>query len=220
MMDVLQSVFGLLALTVIAWAFSEDRAQKPLKAAAAGIGLQIVLALMLLKIPLFKDIFLLLGDGEEREALEARASELGISGSLTFLGERKNVAEWMSLMEVLVVPSLNEGMGRVIVEAGLMKKAVVATRVGGIPDLIQDGKTGLLIDPRNSETIAHAVACLLEDPELVSKMGQDLRQRVVSGFTESRMIDRIDHLCREYLEKKGLVRLSSSQGLEMEFAQK
>jgi len=83
MMAVLQSIFGLLALTTIAWAISEDRSKKPLKAAAAGLGLQIVLALMLLKIPLFKDVFLLLGDGVD--ALQT-ATLAGTSFVFSYLG--------------------------------------------------------------------------------------------------------------------------------------
>ncbi len=137
---------------------------------------------------------LLVGDGEERNELEERVHELGLRGKVTFTGCRKEISELISMMDVVVVPSLNEGMGRVIVEAGLLGKAVVGTEVGGIPELIEDGMTGLLVPPQNSSEIARAVVRLCQDPDLSKRLGESLRRKVLEGFTEKQMVEKIDHV--------------------------
>jgi len=103
-----------------------------------------------------------------------------------------------------VVPSLNEGMGRVIVQAGFLGKPVVGTAVGGIPDLVENEKTGLLVEPRDSAAIVWAVACLLKDPALARQLGERLREKVLNGFTEKQMIGKIDALYRQVLDQKKL----------------
>lgn len=144
------------------------------------------------------------GDGEEKSRLQKRVEELGLNGGVTFVGHQDEIPEWMSLFDVLIVPSLNEGMGRVIAEAGLLSKAVVGSRVGGIPDLIEDGKTGLLVEPRNSSEIARAVTRLLADPALRERLGKGLRAKVLQGFTEDQMVEEIHHLYQEVMKEKGL----------------
>jgi len=144
------------------------------------------------------------GDGEEKSRLQERVAELGLNGGVTFTGHQEKIPEWMSLFDILVVPSLNEGMGRVIAEGGLLAKAVVGTRVGGIPDLIEDGQTGLLVEPRNPAEIAGAVTRLLADPALSERLGKRLRAKVLQGFTEDQMVERIHRLYQEVLQEKGL----------------
>ncbi|GEM_PF-776535 len=152
--------------------------------------------------------FLFVGDGEEKPSYEKRVSELGLSDRVTFTGHQPRVAEFLSLIDVLVVPSLNEGMGRVIVEGGLLGKAVIGTQVGGIPDLLEDGKTGLLVPPRDPEAISHAAIRLLKDPPSARKLGEELCRKIYQGFTEEQMIQRIHTLYQELLHEKG--RISSS----------
>ena len=97
------------------------------------------------------------------------------------------------------MPSLNEGMGRVIVEAGLLRKPVVASRVGGIPDLILDGKTGLLVPVKDAAAIAAAVIRVMQDTLLALKLGANLHERVIHGFTEKQMVEKIHSVVREVL---------------------
>lgn len=151
----------------------------------------------------------LVGDGEEKRALQARVEELGLTNHVTFTGHRHDVPEFLSLFDVLVVPSLNEGMGRVIVEAGILQRAVVGTRVGGVPDLIEDGKTGILIEPRNPAEIARSVIRFLEDPEFSKRLGKELQTKVLDGFTERQMVEKIHSLYQEVLQEKGFQRQPS-----------
>ncbi len=143
--------------------------------------------------------FLFVGDGRERAALQGQIKSMGCDRAVTFTGVQARPADYFSLMDVVVVPSLNEGMGRVIVEAGFLAKPVVASRVGGIPDLVLDEQTGLLVPPRDSQALAAAVLRLLRDPVLAQTLGAQLRQRALEGFTEARMVDSMARLYQKIL---------------------
>jgi len=153
--------------------------------------------------------FLIIGDGEEGVKLKELASSLNILSSIRFMGHQEDIRSYLNIMDVLVVPSLNEGMGRVIVEAGFLKKAVLASRIGGIPDLIENEKTGILVDPRSPEQIAEGVMTLLQDPGKRHRMGHALYDKAISEYTESRMIEQIEILYRDELQKKGMLLPSS-----------
>ncbi len=142
---------------------------------------------------------LIVGDGKLRGELEQRVKTYGIAERVIFTGDQRQTADYLSLMDVLVVPSLNEGMGRVIVEAGLLSKPVVASRVGGIPDLIQHEGTGLLVLRGDVPAIAEAVCKLFGDQPWAAALGQRLNRLVLDGFTESQMIERIVRLYDELL---------------------
>ena len=147
----------------------------------------------------------LVGDGEEKSKIGRRIQELNLGNAVTLAGHQKEIAAWMPAFDLLVVPSLNEGMGRVIVEAGFLGKAVVGSQVGGIVDLIEDEKTGLLVRPRSSDEIAAAVIRLLGDSGFRKQLGENLRAKVLSGFTEDQMVEKIDRLYQEVLAEKGVV---------------
>ncbi len=148
--------------------------------------------------------FLFVGDGEEKESIKARVAELGEESSVVFVGHQDSPADFLSVMDVLVVPSLNEGMGRVIVEAGFLGKPVVGTNVGGIVDLIRDGETGLLIKPGDPKAITEAVIRFLRDPSWARRIGLNLREKVLNGFTEKQMIEKMDELYHEEMKKKNI----------------
>ena len=146
----------------------------------------------------------LVGDGGEKSKIENRIQELNLGNAVTLAGHQKDIAARISAFDILAVPSLNEGMGRVIVEAGFLGKAVVGSRVGGIVDLIEDEKTGLLVKSRSSDEIAAAVIRLLRDAGFRKQMGEELRLKVLRGFTEDQMVEKIDRLYREVLAEKGI----------------
>ncbi|HXV27549.1 MAG TPA: glycosyltransferase, partial [bacterium] len=149
--------------------------------------------------------FVFVGDGDERKLLEQKVREMGISPQVTFTGHHETANEFLNLFDVLVVPSLNEGMGRVIAEAGLLKKPVVGTRVGGILDLIEDRITGLLVNPRNPAGISGAVLELLKDYPLSRRLGEALYERILEGFTENHMVDKIHAVYQEMIKEKKLL---------------
>lgn len=147
---------------------------------------------------------LIVGAGEERERLEMRLLELGIHPKVTWAGYRDDIPELLSLIDIVVVPSRNEGMGRIIVEAGFLSKPVVASAVGGIPDLIEHEKTGLLVPPRNPEALARAVIRLLNDRSCGIGLGQQLKRKVLAGFTETSMLGKLRWLYERTLRMEPL----------------
>jgi glycosyltransferase involved in cell wall biosynthesis len=142
------------------------------------------------------------GKGELEYALKVKAEKLGMSKSTVFLGWRQDLAEIMQLFDILVLPSLNEGMGRVLVEAMAAAKPVVASLTGGIPDLVRHNETGLLVPPGNESALAESIQWLIENPEAAKIMGLRGRQRC-EQFSLQSMIDKLDSLYRDLLDDRG-----------------
>jgi glycosyltransferase involved in cell wall biosynthesis len=133
------------------------------------------------------------GDGPLRGALEALARELGIADRVLFLGWRSDMPQVMAALDVFALPSLNEGMGRVVAEAMAAGLPVAASRTGGVPDLVGDGETGYLAPPGDALGLAAALARLLEDPEARLAMGARAREKSADYGTGS-MLARLDAL--------------------------
>lgn len=141
---------------------------------------------------------ILTGEGEERAAHETLAAGLGVSERVWFLGWRRDVAELLEVMDLFVLPSVNEGMGRAVVEAMAAGLAVVATRVGGVPQMVNDGVTGLLVPPEDPAQLATAIDRLLSRPEEREAMGRAGRSEAPS-FSAEAMCERTDALYRRLL---------------------
>ena len=146
--------------------------------------------------------FILAGQGSLAAALRAEAAPLG--HRFQCLGPREDVPELMAAMDVLVVPSLNEGMGRVLLEAGAGATPVVGTTVGGIPEILKDSKTGILVPPKAPEAIAQAVQALAADRDRLRRMGEAARARVVPDFSLENMVMRIEALYEDLIKEKGI----------------
>jgi glycosyltransferase involved in cell wall biosynthesis len=143
---------------------------------------------------------LLVGEGSLRPALVNDARALGVADRLTFVGAQPEGATFLAAADLVVVPSLNEGMGRVLVEAMALGRPVVATRVGGIPAVVVDGETGRLVAPDDPAALARAVNELLKDPGLRQRMGEAGRRRAEQfslTVMESRLLDLYRGLCAE-----------------------
>ncbi len=131
--------------------------------------------------------FLVVGEGSLRAGLESLCREAGISGKVIFTGWREDIPEILSLLDIVVLPSLNEAVGRVLIEAGACGKPVVAAGVGGIPDIVRDGRTGMLVPPGDAVSLSRAVVDLLGDTEKRVRMGEEAR-RWVRRFSSDRMV--------------------------------
>ena len=146
---------------------------------------------------------LIIGDGREKEALEKLASELGIMDSVRFISSVIDTPRMLSIMDVFVFPSVKEGLGIGLLEALAAGRACVASRVGGIEDIIKDGFNGVLTEVGDANGIAGAVLSLLEDAERRGRMGERGRNLVREKFTLDTMADRVIGLYGDILLKRG-----------------
>jgi glycosyltransferase involved in cell wall biosynthesis len=126
--------------------------------------------------------------------MEELARELQLDGRFIFTGERHNVDEILHDIDIVVHPSLTEGLSNVVLEAMAAGLPVVATRVGGNPELVQDGRTGVLVPPRNATALAQAIAFLLDHPEIARQFGKAGRERIVQEFSIREMLRRTEDL--------------------------
>jgi len=143
--------------------------------------------------------WILVGDGELRGELEAQARGLGLDARVHFAGWRDDVANVLALADVFVLSSESEGFGRVLVEAMAMGRAVVATAVGGIPDIVVAGETGLLVEPSDPGALAGAVMALLDDPARATRLGAAGRARAESTFSLGAHVDAVERVYEEVL---------------------
>jgi glycosyltransferase involved in cell wall biosynthesis len=142
---------------------------------------------------------LLVGDGELRPALEKRAETLGLADRIIFAGFRQDVPSIIAGMDLVVLPSLNEGMGRVLVMAMAQGKPIVASRVGGVPELLGEGEAGVLVPPGDSRALADAICELLENPSGARALGEAGRRRAPRYSAEA-MIAALTKLYHEVVD--------------------
>jgi len=143
--------------------------------------------------------WILVGDGELRCELEARARQAGVEPRMHFTGWRDDVPDVLALADVFVLPSESEGFGRVLVEAMAMGRAVVATAVGGVSDVVVAGETGLLVPPADPPALAEAVRALLDDPTRAARFGAEGRARAESTFSLGAHVDGVERVYDEVL---------------------
>jgi len=141
---------------------------------------------------------ILVGDGAERPSLEALASELKLD-HVTFTGSTNDVRSYLQQADLFVLPSRSEGIPNALLEAMACGLPVVASAVGGIPDVVQDGESGLLVPSEDVPALAAAIRRLLADSDLRHKMGQKARQRVVSDYSLKAATTRHLDLYREVI---------------------
>jgi glycosyltransferase involved in cell wall biosynthesis len=146
----------------------------------------------------------IVGDGPERGALEALASDLGVAGRIHWAGHQRGVMHLLPAFDLFVQPSLHEGMPNTVLEAMAAGLPVVATAVGGTPEAVVDGLTGLLIPPRDPDALAETIAALLRDPDLRREMGRAGRERVAEHFGMARMVEQTERLYTQLLTEKGV----------------
>lgn len=148
--------------------------------------------------------FVVVGDGVLRQEIEAHANSLGLTPRTVFTGWRRDLPEIYADLDVLVLASLSEGTPVAAIEAMASRCPVVATRVGGVPDLIEDGVTGLLVESGDATGLADAVITALQDPYLVGRLAEAARARVRVDFNEDRLVMDTARLYWRLLHRKGL----------------
>jgi glycosyltransferase involved in cell wall biosynthesis len=146
----------------------------------------------------------LVGDGPERDRLEEQAHELGIQKRTLFAGYQREISDYYDLFDAFLLPSRNEGTPVVAIESLAARTPVVATRVGGVPDVVRDGVDGFLTEVGDVDALAERLAELARDPGLRTRMGEAGREHVIPRYRISRLVDDIDALYRELLAETGV----------------
>jgi glycosyltransferase involved in cell wall biosynthesis len=158
--------------------------------------------------------FLIVGEGHKagrggltedtvyRRSISERIRRLGLEGKVTLTGYRADVAALLSEINVSVLPSLSEGLSNVLLEAMAAGVPVVATRVGGTPEAVEHGETGLLEPPGDPQGLAEAVASLLANSELATRLGAAGRRAVRERFSMERMVHATEQLYLDLLVRK------------------
>jgi glycogen(starch) synthase len=144
---------------------------------------------------------LLAGDGGERDKLKRQAMELGLTQSVEFVGgvPPEKVADLIAEATLVLIPSRLEGFGLVALEAAVMARPVIATRVGGLPEVIVDKETGLLTETDSSDALAEAIELLVTQPEKAKAMGRAARERAQKTFSWDRHVAAYDALYRKLI---------------------
>lgn len=141
----------------------------------------------------------IVGSGDRHEVLVQQAGSAGLSNAVHLLGHREDVEVCLSGMDLFVLPSLNEGMGRALIEAMAAGLPVIASRVGGIPAVVRHELTGLLVPPGDAGALAAALRRLLDQPEWAAQLGAAASRSVDSRYGSVSMVDAIESIFAEAL---------------------
>ncbi|MCG8607839.1 glycosyltransferase, partial [bacterium] len=152
-----------------------------------------------------KDVqFIIVGDGELRNKVQQLSRTLGVDSKINILGFREDVAEILPTFDVYVLTSLWEGLGRSLTEAMYMARPVVATNVEGVPELVKNNETGILVEPKDVKAIARGIIALLDDEKEARRLGQAAKNRITDSFRADVMVRELEDVYVEALLNKGL----------------
>ena len=143
---------------------------------------------------------MVVGSGHRQERLREQATALSSAASVHFLGERRDTDRLLSAMDLFVLPSRTEGLGSTILDAFSLEVPVVATRAGGIPDLVEDGRTGRLVPVGDAESLAAAIRRAFEEPVVSREMAVRARATFLTQFTDRAMAARTLDCYRDVLD--------------------
>ncbi len=129
----------------------------------------------------------IVGDGKQRSQLVAFCEQNDLA-TVTFLGARDDIEQILAQTDVFVLSSIAEGIPMTILEAMSASTAIVATRVGGVPEVVEEGKEGFLVENRNPEALAQALKQYIEAPELIAKHSENARAKILNKFNEKQMV--------------------------------
>lgn len=145
---------------------------------------------------------LIAGDGILKSDIEVKIKELDLSDNVIMIGCRSDVPEILACLDILLHASIWEGTPILIIEAMLMGKAIIATKVGGVPELIEDGVTGILVPPYDKEALVRAITTLINDKALAKKIGEAARRHAKEKLNFELMIKNITNLYNSFIESK------------------
>jgi len=150
-------------------------------------------------------VFLVIGDGELRQELEEYANEIQVTQWVRFLGWRKDLDRIYADLDCVALTSNSEGTPVALIEALSARCPVVSTDVGGVKEVVEDEKSGYLVEPDDSSALANAIIDILSNPDKARRMAEYGHQKVTSKFASSRLVSDIRNLYMELLIEKGIL---------------
>lgn len=156
--------------------------------------------------------YLFAGEGSQKEMLKKTAARLGLAEEVMFLGFVSDIPSFLSKVGIFVLPSLYEGLGVAVLEAMAAGKPVVATGVGGLPEVVEDRVTGLLVPPGDSAALAGAISKLISEKALMEEMGDLGWRRIQHHFTMEQMAEKNEDYYYELLQDRPDQALSGQRG--------
>ncbi len=166
-------------------------------------GLDVLVNAMALIVQSAPDVKLVIaGEGKEQKALQDLVRQRGLERNILFLPAVKHIDDILSLLDIFVMPSRQEGLGLSVLEAQSRGLAVVASRVGGLVSLIEPGKTGVLVSPENPQELAQALLALIDDPNQTKRMGRLAKETVMRDFSLEKMVDLTVDVYRSVIDEK------------------
>jgi glycosyltransferase involved in cell wall biosynthesis len=148
-------------------------------------------------------VLVILGEGPDLQRLSALSEQRGIAGKVIFAGMQKNVSEWLSVADIAVSASLSEGLSNALVESSASQLPIIATNVGGNPEVVVDGLNGLLVKPEDSVSIKLALFKLSQNTSLMADMARNSRGRAEQNFSINSMIKNLESLYLELKDNRG-----------------
>ena len=162
----------------------------------------LIKALSLLDKSAFQGKLLLVGDGPLESKLEYYAASKGVLDQILFLGSRRDINPLLNAMDIVCVPSLSEGFSNTVLEAMAAEKPLIATNVGGNPEVVTDGETGFLVRPRDGKAIAEKILFLFQNEKVRSEMGAAALCRIQNDFTAERMVKLYEEFYEDLLTRR------------------
>ncbi|AAM71473.1 glycosyl transferase [Chlorobaculum tepidum TLS] len=144
----------------------------------------------------------LIGDGAQKKEFAKLADELGLADRVLFPGFQQNPYSWLAASDIFAVTSTNEGLPNALLEAMYLGNAPISTRAGGVEEVIDDGRNGLLLDYGDEEALASALQLLVKSPERRAEFARQATTRIVEQFSMERMASEIASFCREVAAKR------------------
>ncbi|EJF07380.1 glycosyltransferase [Thiovulum sp. ES] len=142
--------------------------------------------------------FLLVGGGKDLESCREKSKDLK---NIEFVGFRENIFDYLKAFDIFVFPSNHEGLGSTLLDAMKFEKPIIASDVGGIPDLITDGQNGFLIEKENSKMLKERIETILRNPNIGKKLSENSKE-IVENFSPTEMTKKYDKIYKEILGKK------------------
>ena len=139
-------------------------------------------------------VFFVIGDGKERPALEALIKDLGLERKVFLVGQLTDAFKYLSAFDIFILSSVKEGFPWVLIEAMAAKLPIVATRVGAVPEIIEDGKNGLIVEPGDPEAMAWKIKEIMDSSPLQKELGIQAHQTVLFKFSLDKMVQQIEDL--------------------------